>query len=344
MKKENNNLYAVILAGGVGTRFWPMSTKAMPKQFLKIIGKNSLLQETISRVINRISKDKIVIVTNTAYEKEIAKQVSRFGIPKRNILFEPSGKNTAASICWAAVYIEKRAPGAVMAVLASDHLIANKDKFLGFLEEAVNLAKKDKLVIFGITPSRPETGYGYLKVTKVKSAPRDFLKVDKFTEKPDVQTAKKFIKSKNYLWNSGMGVWKSDVVLNEFKQYLPETYNILKRQHPISQWQKLENISVDYGILEKSKNVAAIEARGIGWSDVGSWEALWEVLAKDKDGNVLKGSTSLINCKNSLVWADKRKIALIGLNDIVVIDTPGALLVCNKSSSQKVKEVVNLRF
>jgi len=350
--KTNKNLYAVILAGGMGTRFWPVSRKSNPKQFLNITGKGSLLQETLARIQPKISGSHIFIVTNTSYRKALGRQVSRFQIPKANILLEPKGKNTAPAICWAAAKIYKINPDAVMAVLPSDHLIANQRRFLEVLGEAISLAQANYLVTLGIVPTRPETGYGYLQTATKRSNGQSIVQVTQFKEKPSLSKAKQFIKRKNYFWNSGMFVWKSSVILREFKQYLPNVYKIfvgagLKpartgNSYIKKVWHRLPHISVDYGILEKAKNVVAVPAGGIDWSDLGSWESLTEVLNKDKHGNISKGDVISVHCKNTLVWGDKKVIAPVGLKNMIIIDTPDALLVCHKDHSQSVKDVVSV--
>jgi len=350
--KGKQKIYAVILAGGMGTRFWPVSRKSNPKQFLNITGKGSLLQETLARIRPKISGARVFIVTNAFYRNEIERQVSRFHIPKANILLEPKGRNTAPAICWAAAKIHKIDPDAIMAVLPSDHLIANRRKFLKILGDAILLAQEHYLVTLGVIPTRPETGYGYLQTAKKKIGSKSIIVVKQFKEKPSLAKAKQFIKRKNYFWNSGMFVWKSSVILEEFKRYLPVVYKALVgaglKPAPTGHnyikkvWSRLPNISIDYGILEKAKNIVAVPASGIDWSDLGSWESLTEVLSKDKRGNIFKGDVIPINCKNTLVWGGKQVIAPIGLDDIIIIDTPDALLVCRKDLSQSVKDVVSI--
>ena len=214
------NLHAVILAGGSGTRFWPASRQSRPKQFLNLIGKGSLLQQTIKRILPKVPAPNIWIVANHAHQKEIKRQVAGLGLRRSQILWEPKGKNTAPAIGWAASRIHALNPQAIMAVLPSDHLIQNAPRFLGALEKAVRLARQDHLVTFGIVPTRPETGYGYLKIKKVGN----ILRVEKFVEKPDSAKAKRFVGGKNYLWNSGMFVWKTETILVAFKRHLPTIY------------------------------------------------------------------------------------------------------------------------
>ncbi len=340
----NKNFYVVILAGGSGTRFWPQSRQAHPKQFLDITGNGSLLQETIRRFKSKVSGRNILIVTNKAYKKTIAAQVKDFKVPNENILLEPEGKNTAPAICWAASFIQKRNQEAIMGVFPSDHLILNQKKFLQMMDEATTLAEQEYLVTFGIVPNRPETGYGYIKTQKQKVGRKNINKVVQFTEKPSPVKAKEFVK-KGYFWNSGMFVWKTAVLLKAFETYLPVVYKLLGEKSSASYinkvWSKLPNISIDYGILEKAKNAVAIPAKGLEWSDLGSWESLSEVLKKDKEGNILRGNVISHACKNSLVWSQKRIVATVGLEDIVIIDTPDALLVCRKDLSQNVKNIVD---
>jgi len=344
--KGKQKIYAVILAGGMGTRFWPVSRESNPKQFLNITGKGSLLQETLARIRPKISGARVFIVTNAFYRNEIERQVFRFHIPKANILLEPKGRNTAPAICWAAAKIHKIDPDAIMAVLPSDHLIANRRKFLKVLEDAILLAQEHYLVTLGVIPTRPETGYGYLQTAKKKIGSKSIIVVKQFKEKPSLAKAKQFIKRKNYFWNSGIFIWKSSVILREFKKYLPSVYRLVGEKvgctHIEKVWHRLPNISIDYGILEKAKNIVAVPAPGIDWSDLGSWESLTEVLSKDKNGNIFKGNVIPINCKNTLVWGGKQVIAPIGLDDIIIIDTPDALLVCRKDLSQSVKDVVSI--
>jgi len=337
--KQDKNLYAVILAGGSGTRFWPRSRRNLPKQFLPILGQESLFQMTLKRIRACVAPDHVYIVTNQQYKKIILQQTRSLTIPGRNILLEPEGKNTAPAICWAAIRIYQHNKDAVMAVLPSDHLIARPLQFLHLLNKAVSLARSRFLVTFGIVPTRPETGFGYIKATKVK----DVWKVDRFIEKPDARRAKRFVTAHNYFWNSGMFVWRCEDILDAFRKYLPKVFHLLMRfrgKNVSRFWEDLPNISVDYGILEKARNVAVIPARDLGWSDLGSWEALSEVLSADKKGNIFKGNIINIDSKNTFIQGDKRLIAAVGLQDMIIVDTDDALLVCPKDKSQDVKTIV----
>lgn len=343
----NKNIHAVILAGGSGTRFWPASRQDRPKQFLTFVGKESLLRQTIRRVAPKVLAENVWIVANRRYQKEIKRHTSGLGIRASQILWEPKGKNTAPAIGWAAARIHARNPRAVMAVLPSDHLIQNARAFFNALDKAIRLARQDQLVTFGIVPTRPETGYGYLKTKKVGG----ILRVERFIEKPDLARAKQFLKQNRrdrfqtcpYMWNSGMFAWKTETILEAFRKYLPEIYRMFVgtgfKPVPTKIWHKLPAISIDYGILERADNVAAVAA-DIGWSDLGSWESLAEILPKDKAGNSLKGNVTTLDCRNTLIQADRRLVAAVGLNDLVVIDTSDALLVCPKHRSQEVKKLI----
>ena len=342
----NSNLYAVILAGGQGTRFWPLSRSSKPKQFLKIAGDGTLFEGTLKRIQKIIPAANIFFVTNKKYEHEITNQIRPFAIPPSHILLEPQGKNTAPAICWAAGRIHRINPNATMAVLPSDHLILNVKAFGKILNSAFDLAQENFLVTLGIVPTRPDTGFGYLKTIKIKKENKVLLKVQQFTEKPSLKKARQFLKSKNYLWNSGMFIWKTETILEAFQKYLPVVYRLLGSNASSldikTQWKNLPSISVDYGILEKADNVVSIPAPDIGWSDVGSWEALAEVMVKDRGGNILKGSTLQLNCENTFVWGGERLISAIGLKNMIVIDTPDALLICRRDLSQNVKDIVSM--
>ncbi|HLF17954.1 MAG TPA: sugar phosphate nucleotidyltransferase [Candidatus Omnitrophota bacterium] len=339
---KDKHLYAVILAGGAGTRFWPVSRKKNPKQFLEVMGGRTLLDLTLLRLKPLIASDHVFIVTNVRYEQATKRLLKKFKVPHKNILLEPQGKNTAPAVCWAASRIHTIDPQAVIAVLPSDHLILNAAAFIRALKKAAGMARKGFLVTFGIAPTRPETGYGYLKT----ATRRQIVFVDKFTEKPTLAKAKNFVMNKNYYWNSGMFVWKTSVILKAFKKYLPKVYSVLGNDPAYSQllkrWQQLPGISVDYGILEKADGVVAVVAKDLGWSDVGSWESLMETMRKDRQGNVFFGDVINIGSQRTLVYAKDRPIATIGLDHCVIVDTPDALLVCRSDQSQKVKDVVEV--
>jgi len=346
--ENKQSIYAVILAGGSGTRFWPLGRQRQPKQFLKIIGDKSLFQETLRRTGLLVEPRNIFVVTNAQYKTKVRQQMSGLKIPASQILCEPQGKNTAPAICWAALRIQALNPQAVMIVLPSDHLIVNSTAFQQTMRQAIALACKEYLVTIGIVPTRPETGYGYLKTLKLKNLKQVIWKVDKFVEKPSVKKAQYFLKAGNYLWNSGMFAWEVNAILEEFKKYLPVVYKLIVgtslKPVPAVVWSRLPSISIDYGIMEKSKRVVTVPAHNLGWSDLGSWQALSQTLTKTKDkkGNYLKGEIVNVDGEEMFILGGKRLIATVGLRDIIVVDTPDALLICRKDSSQKVKDVVGL--
>jgi len=337
MKKKN--LYAVILAGGSGTRFWPKSRQDAPKQFLKITGKKSLFQMTLKRISSKVKGGRLYIVTNERYAPVVRRQAASMRVPPSHILCEPKGKNTAPAICWAAARISQKDSRAVMAVLPSDHLINNTKVFLKVMGSAVRLAQAGHLVTFGISPTRPDTGYGYLKTKKISRGRAQVLRVEKFIEKPSHTKAARFIKNKGYFWNSGMFVWKAETILAAFKKYQPRIHKLLAGNPSDA---AVPSISIDYGILEKAANVAAVPARNMGWSDLGSWESLTAVLKKDRAGNIVSKNAITLKCRNTSVFGNQRLIAAVGLDDIIIVDTKDALLVCRKDVSQKVRDVVDI--
>lgn len=340
----NKHLYAVVLVGGSGTRFWPLSRKAVPKQFLSIYGQGSLFEQTIRRLRGRLAPKNIFIVSNIQYKKQVAQQAKTLRIPSGNILLEPSAKNTAPAVCWASEVIRRRDPQAVVGVFPSDHLILNAKEFWKAIDNATRLACAGYLVTLGIGPTRPETGYGYIKAGPLKRYKYPLLKAVKFTEKPSLKRAAQFVKSGHYFWNSGMFIWTANVILAEFRKYQPAIAGYFKKNRTVSSqtWRSLPSISIDYGILERSTRVACVAARHLGWSDLGSWEALHEVMKKDSAGNAARGDVIHLHSQGTLVWGQTRLIAAVGLEDIVIVDTPDALLICRRDMSQKVKDVVDL--
>ncbi len=339
-----NNYYAVILAGGSGTRFWPLSRQKKPKQFLNILGKRTFLQDTVQRITSKIPSKNILIVTNKDYRSEVSRQLKGFGILKENILLEPAGKNTAPAIGWAASKIHAVDPDALIAVLPSDHYIEDPLSFLKILEQSFYLAQKDFLVTLGIEPTRPEIGFGYMQGKKKVLGKIVFYAVERFVEKPPLKDAQHFLKSGNYFWNSGMFFFKASVILENFREYLPDVMRVFMKGSSSRSfaldWRKLSGISIDHGILQKARNVVAIPAGKIGWNDIGSWVSLKDVLKKDKEKNILKGDVFTWDSSNTLIFGHERFIAAVGLKDLVIVDTKDALLVCHKDHSQEIRNVV----
>lgn len=335
-----NNTCAVILAGGIGSRFWPLSREMEPKQFLSFKGKNSLLQQTIERVLPLVRAENIIVIGSAQHKFELQAQVASYKIPEANIILELSGKNTAPAIGLAARIIVERDSEATMIALPADHYIANEKKLLDLFKEGVKLAQNDYLVTIGIAPTSAHTGYGYIKIksqvtrhtSQVKACP-----VEKFTEKPDQKTAQKYFKSKRYFWNSGMFIWKASVILDEIKSYLPD----LNSKLSLVKWNSIKPISIDYGVLEKSRRVVMLPGKGLGWSDLGSWSAFSAICDKDKNGNVIQADTVDFDSKDVSVFGKSRLITTIGLKDVVIVDTDDALLVCDKNRTEDVKKVVD---
>jgi mannose-1-phosphate guanylyltransferase/mannose-6-phosphate isomerase len=351
------DVYAVILAGGSGTRFWPLSRETHPKQMLQIVGEDSLLRETIKRIHGFVPPKNIWIVTTEDKAQDIRFHIDSLGSSAKEIQFinEPLGRNTAPAVGLAAIHLNQISPKSIMVVLPSDHAIPDAEKFLRDIKLAVQGAKQDHLVTFGIKPTRPETGYGYIKViqsSKMKS--KGLLKVERFFEKPDLKTAKRYLSHGGYFWNSGIFVFRTSKILSELQKFVPSLYKTLLsiapsaipacpagRGHP--QWSEhyatLEPISIDYAIMERSHDILMVPAK-FRWSDLGSWAALDEVIEKDKTGNILRGNTINIGSQNSTVFAGDRLVATIGLKDMVVVDTPDATLVTPKERVQEVRKIV----
>jgi mannose-1-phosphate guanylyltransferase len=338
--------YTIILAGGTGSRFWPLSRAMEPKQFLNVCSNKPMIEETVFRIGNLFKKENIYIATNKAYGKKIKAFVRTFRVPWGNILFEPEARNTLAPIGALSKQINNNDPQAVIVVLPSDHLIRDADKFRKALSRGIELAKDGDIVTLGINPDRPETGYGYIKIKaknrKIKKI-TDYCEVDRFVEKPDLVRAKRFIKDKRYYWNSGIFIFRSEVILSEIREFVPQAYKTImkiKDKADINKlWPKLPNISFDYAIMQKTKKTVLLPAE-YGWMDLGCWEAIETVVKKDSSGNVLKGNCIDIGSKNILVWSDKRLVATIGLENIIIVDTKDALLVCTKDKAQDVKKIV----
>jgi mannose-1-phosphate guanylyltransferase/mannose-6-phosphate isomerase len=342
---------ALILAGGQGTRFWPLSRELYPKQLLKLgDGRDTLLQQTVLRLSPLVKPKDICVITSDKLKLDVNSQLSEITGGQPEVILEPVPRNTAPAAGLGAVYMERANPGCVMAVLPSDHLIKEKEKFHAALKKAEKLAKEGYLVVFGIKPNHPETGYGYIKTGAPITG--GAFRVEHFVEKPDLKTAKDYLDSSGYLWNSGMFVWKAETILDEIKRYMPPLYKSLKKisgaigtekeQKVIAaEFAKIEPLSIDYGIMERSAKVAVVPV-DFAWSDLGSWRAIEEIFPKDEAGNVTVGNAINIGCSDTTFYAEERLVAGIGLEGLVVVDTPDATLVCKKEDAQKVKDVVAL--
>lgn len=352
-----DHVYGVILAGGSGTRFWPLSRERFPKQLLSIVGEGTLLQQTFERLIQHISPKNMTVVTNDVQAEPIRLQLNQWKDDLvDNIILEPEGRNTAPAIALTALQLLHRDPEAVMVVVPADHVVTAPKKFMRAVKFATKLAEQGHLVTFGIHPSRPETGYGYIQPNKRKRLRTQgtFVgySVARFVEKPDITTAKRYCRSGNYFWNSGIFVWKAATILEELTLQQPVLSKLLKSlerrigtpEFPISlrkAYAKMPSLSIDHAVMEHSARSAVVPV-DFGWSDVGSWGSLEEVASLDKDGNVRNGNIIDIDSKNSVLFADRRVVATIGLDNMVVVDTPDATLVCSKDRAQDVKAIVNL--
>ena len=347
-------MHAVIMAGGRGTRFWPRSRESKPKHLLDIISPKTIIQETVDRIKPLIKPNNILIVTGKKHARELMRQLPE--IPSENILIEPVGRNTAACIGLAAVYIQKKAKDDIMVVLPSDHSIGNAVRYRKVIAAAAKAARKgNALVTIGIEPASPHTGYGYLEggASEEPVAGETLLRVKSFREKPNLKQAQTFLRNGNFYWNSGMFIWKTSAILNEIEKFLPDLYRGLTaieaslgkpaEAKTVSQiYKNLASVSIDYGVMEKATDVFVIPA-SFGWSDVGSWDALWEISAKDAGGNALTGPSQAIfeSTENTLVYSPKKLVAMVGMKDVLVVETKDALLICKRGRSQDVKKIVD---
>ncbi|MDA0987440.1 MAG: mannose-1-phosphate guanylyltransferase [Bacteroidetes bacterium] len=353
MPDKTISVFGVIMAGGVGSRFWPRSREKNPKQLISILGNETMIQQTFNRLKKIIPNRNNFIITNKLQRSQIIKQLPE--VPQENIISEPIGRNTAPCIGLAALFIHRLNPEGVMVVVPADHIIKDVDEFNTVIESAVDVASKTSaLVTIGIKPNRPDTGYGYIqfdeKVVKTKNHHTSY-KVKAFAEKPNIETAQKFLESGEFLWNSGMFVWRCDAILNEIKKSLPELYNFLDSlkdsigtnlmDSKISDiYSKIKSISIDHGVMEKSENVLVFKGN-FGWNDVGSWDEVVRLSEKDENGNTVQGNIVMIDTKNSFLYSSNKIIATVGVEDLIVINTDDAILICKKNESQNVKKIVD---
>lgn len=355
MNTSLEHYYAVIMAGGGGTRLWPLSRQARPKQMLRLLDERSLFQTSVERVEDIFTPHRILVVTVEEQAAELKSQCPQ--IPAENFLLEPMPRGTASVVGLAAVALQQRDPQAVMAILTSDHFIGNEDGFRRLLSAAYEVAQDDYLVTLGITPTFAATGYGYIQRGESLAHYQglEVFRALRFKEKPAEEQALQMIASGDHSWNSGMFVWRVERVLDEFARQMPGLHGKLQeiasawgsaRQSSVVQriWPELKNETIDYGIMEGALNVAVIPAAGLGWSDVGSWDSLFELLPSDPHGNIVMGGQHIgVDTRQSLVYVNQehRLIVTIGVEDLVVVDTGDVLLVCRKDQAQKVRQVVN---
>ncbi len=350
-----SNVYAVIMAGGVGSRFWPRSRERSPKQLLDIMGAESMIQSTVGRLRAFVDDQHVLVVTNALQREMVQRQLP--AVPPTNILVEPVGRNTAPCIALAAQRIRREDPEAVMLVLPADHLITNVREFHRILQTAVRVAEETgALLTIGIKPSHPETGYGYIQYTEENGSANPYrsegvFRVKTFAEKPNLETAQRFLESGDFLWNSGMFVWKVSAIREEISAHLPEIAEHMEAVERAfgtpeytSQLEKaygmMRGISIDYGVMEKAKRVFVVKG-DFGWSDVGSWDEAARLATPNEEENVVLGKAFLKDSRRNYINAGRRFVAALGVDDLIVVDTEDALLICRKGRSQDVKEVVD---
>jgi mannose-1-phosphate guanylyltransferase/mannose-6-phosphate isomerase len=343
MNDRNSHIYPVLLAGGTGTRLWPVSRERYPKQLVNFIGKNSLVQSTIKRMDPVLDKEKVRIVCGSEHFHEIARHMSEIGMPSNEkIICEPCGRNTAPAILLAALHIKKNDNDAVLCVFPADHVISDIVTFHARLKEAIKLAENGLIVTFGIKPGYPETGFGYIEGAREVS--EGALVIKRFVEKPDKRTAERYVRAGNFFWNSGMFAFRAAVILDEFKVFQPELLNRMKAL-PLENtpnrdaYEQLPNISIDYAIMEKTAKGVVLPS-DFGWSDIGSWKSLYDFLPKDKNKNVIDGDVIAKNTESSFIMGHDRLIASNRIKNMVVVETPDSVFVSDIDNSRDVKAIV----
>jgi mannose-1-phosphate guanylyltransferase len=353
MTKQANKAFAVILAGGKGERFWPLSTSKHPKQFLSLVGDEPLLAQAIDRLEGLIPPENVLVITNGDLVDVARKSAPK--LPAENVIGEPMGRDTAAAIALGAAIIEKRCGDGVFAVLTADHIIGDLDIYKQTLSDALALASEEEVLItIGITPDEPSTGYGYIesgdsyRETETGTA---FLKANRFVEKPNRSTAEKYLETGRYYWNSGMFIWSTHSIRKAFEAFRPPLSDMMDALKPVmetsdfdehfkTEYEKLEKISIDYAVMEKADNV--LMARGtFSWDDVGSWPALENHFESDLEGNVVIGEAAELDGHNNIIVSKDRLTAVIGLQDLVVVQAKGATLICPKDRAQDIKKIVH---
>jgi len=343
--------YALIMAGGIGSRLWPVSRQHRPKQALKLIGDGTMFEHAVDRIAPVFDRERVMVVTRASHVAPLSSLTPT--LPIANFVVEPEGRGTAPAIGLGAIHLHKRDPDAVMAVLTADHFIADTDGFCRALSSATELAQAGHLVTLGIQPTLPATGFGYIEEGKTLDSVNDFpvFRVNRFVEKPDLGTATQMVNSGKFAWNSGMFVWRVDRILAEFKRQMPEFYAQLMEIEAVVDgpdyaatlgrvWPKVAAETIDYGVMEGAEGVVVIPV-DIGWSDIGSWDSVEALLESDEEGNTVTCPHVNVDTRNTFVFGDKRLIATIGVEDLIIVDTEDALLICRKDREQDVKSVVS---
>ncbi|MDZ7373358.1 MAG: sugar phosphate nucleotidyltransferase [candidate division KSB1 bacterium] len=344
-------MYAVIMAGGSGTRFWPRSREAWPKQLLNLVNDRSMLQNTVARMTALVPLENVYVVATRLHADAIREQLR--DLPPANLLIEPKGKNTAPCIGLAALHVRRRDPEGVMVVLPADHLIQDEQEFTRLIRRGVELAvRHDALVTLGIQPVYPSTGYGYIQFREPVDGDQEAFWVRTFAEKPTLEVAKRFLESGDFLWNSGIFIWKASTILREIGEYLPELYEgLLEIEAKVGTPEEEEtvhrvycqvrSISIDYGVMEKAQRVIVLKAT-FGWNDLGSWEEIYKISRKDPDGNAISGEVLALDTRGCLIDSPYRLIATLGLEDLVIVDAGDALLICRRDRAQDVRDLVEM--
>ncbi|MFQ5604518.1 MAG: mannose-1-phosphate guanylyltransferase [bacterium] len=346
-------MIALIMAGGVGTRFWPKSREKHPKQLLKILGENTMIQCTVKRLLPLIPLDKIFVVTTEKQREEIIAQLPH--LPAENFIIEPKGKNTAPCIGLGALFLERIDPDEVMVVMPADHLISGDEQFIKTLKVGDKIAReKDNLITIGIEPTYPATGYGYIQYHEQIDTINGvtLLKVKTFAEKPNLATAQRFMESGDFLWNSGIFIWKIKTILQELEEYLPHLYDGLleirkvlgtdKQDETIHRvYCQIKSNSIDYGVMEQAKDVVVLQGK-FDWNDLGSWDEVYTILSQNGEDNILLGEHVILDGKGCYIDAPKRSVAVLGLDELIVVDTDDAILICPRNRAQDVKDLVDL--
>ncbi len=344
-----SHLYGLILAGGRGTRFWPRSRRSNAKQVLRFFGEHSLIQQTVKRLQPVLPPERLWILTNDHLRAEIVRQLPE--VPKRQIIAEPAQRNTAPAIGLAAHILQSIDPEAVMGVFPADHVIGRPRQYVSLVRPAFRAAREGKIVVLGIQPRWPETGYGYIEFSAgVKAGGTDSVPVLCFREKPDLPTAERLLAAGNFYWNAGMFFWRTSVILEALQKFLPKTASLLSslpafgnrqfHSRMLKTYPDCENISIDYAVIERASNVAGLAAGDIGWNDVGSWNAVYELQRRDVHGNACRADVLVESSSGNYVDAEKKLVALLGVKDLIIVDTPDALLVADRSRAQQVGELV----
>ena len=346
---EKRDIYCVIMAGGVGTRFWPKSRKSMPKQFLDILGNGkSFIRMTFERFAKTIPAQNFLVVTNKNYKSLVLEHLPE--LTEEQILCEPAGRNTAPCICYAASYLKSKCSNSIMVVTPSDHYVADEQEFIRTMQECVEFVDSNEcLMTIGITPTRPETGYGYIQ----RKSEQAISPVKCFTEKPNLEVAQAFIRSGEFLWNSGIFIWNTDTILKAIESYLPDMYSLFtsisehygkatEAQAIAEVFAQCRAISIDYGVMECADNVF-VHSGDFGWSDIGTWGSLYQYSRKDKYANVKPAEGCYTyDTRNTIISIPKGKVAIInGLRDYIIVDTDDVLMICPRSDEQNIKKYID---